>query len=75
VSLLTNNVDDWIGNDTNLIILSPLLRIYFSGASGIALISYVNWYWISGNDFYGSTIDNILLTVESFNSVMLRILT
>jgi len=70
VSLLTNNVDDWIGNDTIFnYSVTPPPGIYFSGASGIARESLtLTGTGFSGTDFYGSTIDNILLTVESFNS-------
>jgi len=68
-SLLTNNVDDFIGTKTMFNYSATPPVIYLSGVLGAGHESgSLSGLGFNGTDFYGSTIDNIVLTVESFSS-------
>jgi hypothetical protein len=69
VSLLTNNVDDFIGTKTMFNYSTTPPGIYMSGLLGAGPESRaLSGLGFNVTDFYGSTIDNIVLTVESFSS-------
>jgi hypothetical protein len=69
VSLLTNNVDDFIGTKTMFNYSATPPAIHISGVLGASHESgTLSGLGFNGTDFYGSTIDNITLTVESYSS-------
>lgn len=69
VLLLTNNVDDFIGTKTMLDYSATPPAIHISGVLGAGHESVsLSGLGFNGTDLFGSTIDNITLTVESYSS-------
>lgn len=69
VSLLTNGIDDIIGHETTYNYALPPSGIYYSGSWMFKPESRVlTGAGFNGTDFYGSMIDTIILSVDSFRS-------